>query len=215
MSDAKDKQTSPATYMWAAALAALVGFAAVYVSRAPDDNAKSPDSAAVAPQPKPAEARPAAGGAAPSTMAAFVKRANPEAIADVAFQDGEGRAITLSAFKGRTVLLNLWATWCAPCRKEMPALDRLQKELGSDKFEVVALAVDRAETAAIRKFLLETGVASLKFYVDPTAKAGTALKAGGMPTTILIGKDGLELGRLVGPAEWDSPDAKKLIEAAL
>jgi thiol-disulfide isomerase/thioredoxin len=113
------------------------------------------------------------------------------------------------------VLLNLWATWCAPCREEMPSLDRLQKDLGSDKFEVVALSLDRKGAEASQKFLDETKVSSLKLYVDASAKQGTTLKIVGMPTTILIDKEGRELGRLAGPAEWDSEDAKRLITAAI
>jgi thiol-disulfide isomerase/thioredoxin len=123
--------------------------------------------------------------------------------------------VTLSSFKGRTVLLNLWATWCQPCREEMPALDRLQQALGSDKFEVVALSLDRQGLDASRKFLDDVKASRLKLYTDVTTKQGLALKIVGMPTTILINKDGLEVGRLAGPAAWDSADAKKLIEAAM
>ena len=118
-------------------------------------------------------------------------------------------------FKGKTVLLNLWATWCAPCREEMPSLDRLQKDLGSGKFEVVALSLDRKGAEASQKFLDETKVSNLKLYIDASAKQGTLLRIVGMPTTILIDKEGRELGRLAGPAEWDSEDAKKLIKAAM
>jgi thiol-disulfide isomerase/thioredoxin len=102
-----------------------------------------------------------------------------------------------------------------PCLKEMPALDRLQKALGSNKFEVVALSVDRAGPDAAKKFLDKIKVENLKLYADGTAKAATALKAVGMPTTLLLNAKGEEIGRLIGPAEWDSPDAKALIEAAL
>jgi thiol-disulfide isomerase/thioredoxin len=148
-------------------------------------------------------------------MAAFVRRTVPQAVADVAFTGPGGVSMKLSDWRGRAVLLNLWATWCAPCRKEMPSLDRLQKALGSDTFEVVALAVDRTGAESAAKFLAETKVGSLKLYVDATAKAGNALMATGMPTTILIGKDGREIGRLAGPAEWDSEEAKRIVEAAL
>jgi len=205
-----DERIRPATYAWTAALAALLGFAAVYVTHTPRDNGAVQPSSPTAQAPAPAAAAKPAG-----TMAGFVRRAAPEPMGDVEFQTGDGRQIRLSDFKGRTVLLNLWATWCAPCRKEMPSLDRLQKELGSDKFEVVALAVDRGGADGARKFLDETKVESLKLYVDPTAKTGTALRAVGMPTTILIDKDGREIGRLAGPAEWDHPEAKRLIEAEL
>ena len=203
-----DKRPPLATYLRAAAISAIAGFAAVYVTLGWPDNAEVAVPAAG--DGKRAAARPDAGA-----MAGFVRKAAPEALTDVAFLGPDGKDVKLSSFKGRAVLLNLWATWCAPCRKEMPSLDRLQKDLGSDTFEVVALAVDRAGLEGAGKFLEETKVASLKLYADPTARSGTALKALGMPTTILIDKDGREIGRLAGPAEWDSPDAKMLIEAVL
>jgi len=148
-------------------------------------------------------------------MAAFVHKKLPVELPEITFNDADGNALTLANFKGKTILLNLWATWCAPCREEMPALDRLQKELGGEKFEVVALSLDRKGAEASQKFLDETKANNLKLYIDASAKQGTVLKIVGMPTTILINKEGQELGRLAGPAEWDSADAKKLIEAAL
>jgi thiol-disulfide isomerase/thioredoxin len=148
-------------------------------------------------------------------MTAFVFKKTPEPLPEVVFADASGKPMTLAAFKGRTVLLNLWATWCGPCRKEMPDLDDLQKALGSERFEVVALSIDRKGAEAAQKFLDSVNVRNLKLYIDDTARAGTTLKAVGMPTTILIGRDGLEIGRLVGPAQWDSDDAKRLIEASL
>ncbi len=148
-------------------------------------------------------------------MAAFVKKATPAPLPDITFQDTSGKDVTLSSFKGKTVLLNLWATWCQPCREEMPALNRLQQTLGSDKFEVVVLSLDRQGLDASRKFLDEVKAHDVKLYTDVTTKQGLALKLVGMPTTILINKDGLEVGRLAGPAKWDSEEAKKLIEAAM
>jgi thiol-disulfide isomerase/thioredoxin len=104
---------------------------------------------------------------------------------------------------------------CAPCRKEMPALDALQKELGGDRFEVVALSVDRQGAAASKKFLDETKVTNLKLYVESTARSIGTLRATGLPTTILIDREGREIGRLAGPAEWNSADAKRLIASVL
>ena len=193
-------------YFLAACVAAALGFAAVYVTLG------HPDNAADSPIPPAADQGKAAAG---SRATAFVKKAVPEALADVTFEGPGGQRVKLGDFKGKTILLNLWATWCSPCRKEMPALDRLQKALGSDTFEVVALAVDRAGAAAAKKFLDEIKVESLKLYVDPTAKAGTALKALGLPTTILIDKEGREVGRMAGPAEWDDEASKALIRAQL
>lgn len=150
-----------------------------------------------------------------STLPAFVRRKTPEPLPEVAFTDGAGNPKSLADFRGKTVLLNLWATWCAPCRKEMPSLDRLQRELGSDTFEVVALALERGGAAAVKKFYDDIKVESLALYVDQSTRAGSALRALGMPTTILIDPEGREIGRLPGPAEWDSAAAKSLIEAAL
>lgn len=195
-------------------LSVLLGFAAVYFTLGRPDNAANPENQALS---KPGDPdRPTVEAAAKSgQMAAYVKKKTPEALANISFNDGDGKALTLADFKGKTVLLNLWATWCAPCREEMPSLDRLQQALGSDKFEVVALSLDRKGAQASRKFLDEVKATSLKLYVDPTAKQGTELKLIGMPTTLLVDREGRELGRLTGPAEWDSPEAKKLIEAAL
>jgi thiol-disulfide isomerase/thioredoxin len=148
-------------------------------------------------------------------MAGFVFKGAPEPLVEIAFKDGEGRDLTLKSRQGRFVLLNLWATWCAPCRKEMPALDRLQAALGSDRFEVVALAVDKAGVEGARKFFDETGVRSLAIYVDTTVRAGTTLKTIGLPTTLLIDAQGREIGRLTGPAEWDSAEAKRLIRTVV
>jgi thiol-disulfide isomerase/thioredoxin len=148
-------------------------------------------------------------------MAAFVAKKTPAPLPDITFQDADGKDVKLSSFKGKTILLNLWATWCGPCREEMPALNRLETALGSDKFEVVALSLDHKGYDASRKFLDNLKADKVKLYADPTAKQGMELKLIGMPTTILINKDGLEVGRLAGAAEWDSDDAKKLIQSAM
>jgi thiol-disulfide isomerase/thioredoxin len=196
-----------ATLLGVAAISALLGFGAVYVSYGPRDNATLP-----APAAREASVNANAGT---GKLAAFVWKKAPEALPDIAFVDGAGAPRSLKDFRGKTVLLNLWATWCAPCREEMPSLDRLQKEAGSDAFEVVALAVDRGGIEQARKFLDSVKVENLKVYADPTTRAGPTLRTVGMPTTILIDKEGRELGRLPGPAAWDSAEAKRLVEAAL
>jgi len=193
--------------------AALAGFLAVYVTI----GGKGNDAALFpggAPLRKSEAAPPAASSINPLStgkMAAFVFKKLPEAVPPLAFKDRAGMDITLASFKGKAVLLNLWATWCAPCRKEMPALDRLQKQLGSDQFQVVALAIDKGGTEKAQKFLDDAKVQNLKLYIDPTARLASDLRAIGMPTTILIDRDGKEIGRLAGEAEWDSEDAKRLI----
>ena len=148
-------------------------------------------------------------------MAAFVFRKAPEALPEATFQDGTGKERTLADWRGKVVLLNLWATWCLPCRKEMPSLDRLQKELGSDKFQVVAVSVDRKGLEASKKFLDETQAQGLGLYVDATARMSSTLRVVGLPATLLIDAQGREIGRLLGPAEWDSEDAKRLIRSVL
>ncbi|MBY0226705.1 MAG: TlpA family protein disulfide reductase [Hyphomicrobium sp.] len=193
--------------------AAAIGFAAVYVTQGGPDNDKVTPGAASAPAAEAAvETKDGAGG---GDLVAFVRKNPPVDMAEISFEDEAGAKKTLADFKGKVILLNLWATWCVPCRHEMPSLDRLQKEMGSDQFEVVALSLDRAGRDAARKFFDEIKVQNLKLYIDQTMKAGNGLRAVGMPTTILIGKDGKELGRLPGPAEWDSEAAKKLVAEAL
>lgn len=203
-------RTPLSTYGIVAVLAGLIGFGGVYAMRPGADNSKVVPAAT-------APVAPSASVNSLSTgeMATFVFRKAPEAIPAFTFEDGAGATKTLADWKGKVVLLNLWATWCAPCRKEMPALDRLQKELGGEKFEVVALSVDRQGAPASKKFLEETKVANLKLYVESTSKSIGTLRAAGLPTTILIDTDGREIGRLAGPAEWDSADAKRLIQSVL
>lgn len=158
---------------------------------------------------------PALSALAVGAMANFVPARTPLDLEEVRFTDGAGRTMTLADFAGRTVLLNLWATWCAPCREEMPALDRLQGELGGDSFTVVALSLDRGALEGPRAFFEEIGVRHLALYHDGSGRAGAKLGAFGLPTTLLIGPDGRSLGRLVGPADWDSPEALELLRAAI
>ena len=143
----------------------------------------------------------------------------PLKVPDLAFEDAGGKKMTLADFHGRTVLLNLWATWCVPCRKEMPTLDALQGELGAKDFQVVAVNIDTRDPDKPKRFLKDIGVSKLAYYADPSAKTFQDLKeigrAFGMPTTMLVDKQGCELGTIAGPAEWASDDAVKLIQAAL
>ena len=139
----------------------------------------------------------------------------PKPAPELSFLDGQGNALSLEDFRGKVVVLNLWATWCAPCRREMPSLDRLQAELGGAGLEVIALSLDRGDVAKIREFFEELGIASLAIYQDPEARAGRELGAPGLPTTIVIDRTGQEVGRLLGPAEWDSDEALAVIRALL
>ena len=150
-------------------------------------------------------------------VAALTLATEPKPLPDLGFDTPEGTKASIADFRGHTVLLNLWATWCLPCRQEMPALDRLQGMLGSKDFAVVAVNVDTAKLDRPKAFLQEIGVKNLKLYTDNTEavfqtlkQAGTVL---GLPTTILVGKNGCEIGTMAGPAQWDSEDALALLNA--
>ncbi len=127
--------------------------------------------------------------------------------------------MSLGDLKGKTVLVNLWATWCAPCKEEMPALDRLQQTLGSDRFQVIAVNIDTRNPEKAEQWLADNKITTLAFHSDPSARIFQELKAAGrafgMPTTLLYDAKGCELGYLAGPADWSSPDAIALIKAAL
>lgn len=129
----------------------------------------------------------------------------PRPVPELRFEDGDGRPLALAEFRGKVVLLNIWATWCGPCRAEMPTLDRLQATLGGPDFEVVALSIDRAGVDAVDRFYAQIGVKHLGRYIDVTAKTGRDLGAYGLPTTLLVDREGREIARHVGPAEWDTP----------
>ena len=146
---------------------------------------------------------------------AFAFYEEPRPVPDLEFVDREGRRMTLEAFDGRTTLLNIWATWCVPCREEMPALDRLQAKLGGPEFKVVPLSVDRDGLPKIEAFYEELGLKELGIWNDPTASAAYDLGAVGLPTTLLLDPAGRELGRLVGPAEWDSPEMVAVLQRHL
>jgi len=150
-------------------------------------------------------------------VAAVALAKAPHPAIPLAFQDAEGKPVDLASFKGRAVLLNLWATWCVPCRAEMPALDRLQAKAGSNAFQVVAVNVDTARLDKPKAFLHEIGVKSLTRYADPKSDTFEALrlagKALGLPTSLLIDSNGCEMGVIGGPANWDGEDAGRLIQA--
>ncbi len=130
----------------------------------------------------------------------------PRALPRVGFVDGEGRTLTLAEFRGKVVLLNIWATWCGPCRREMPTLDRLQAKLGGPDVEVVALSIDRDGIQVVTDFYAEVGVRHLAVYIDESGEVARQLNAVGVPTTLLIDHEGREIGRHLGPAEWDTPE---------
>jgi thiol-disulfide isomerase/thioredoxin len=159
------------------------------------------------------------GRAAKGEVAGVVAATSPRPLPALAFNDSTGASIGLDRFKGKVVLLNLWATWCAPCRKEMPALDRLEAEKGGADFVVVPLSLDFGGADKPQKFLKDIGAQKLQLFHDPAGKVLPALKSvgrgTGLPTTLILDRAGCEIGYLPGPAEWASDDAKRLIEAAL
>lgn len=132
----------------------------------------------------------------------------------VPFLDEDGHRLTLEKFRGKIVVLNVWATWCAPCIKEMPTLEKLQQQLEDVDVVVVALSLDRGGPEVVRAFYDEHEIEGLKVYVDPTMQAQADLNVIGLPTTILIDKEGRERGRIVGPAEWDEARAADLVLSA-
>ncbi|HEX6958399.1 MAG TPA: TlpA disulfide reductase family protein [Ferrovibrio sp.] len=136
-------------------------------------------------------------------------------VADVEFRDENDRPVTLEAFRGKVIALNLWASWCVPCREEMPALNKLQAERGGKDFAVIAVAQDRSGRAKVEKFLAEVGADKIVPYLDTSMKSGRSWGAVGLPTTILIDRQGREVGRLLGGADWASPAALELIDALI
>jgi len=152
-------------------------------------------------------------------VAAVTMASAPLRLPDLAFDDAEGKPRKLSDWRGKTVLLNLWATWCVPCRKEMPALDELQGKLGGKDFEVVAVNIDTRDPEKPKNFLKEANLTQLSYFADQKAKVFQDLKsigrALGMPTSVLVDGQGCEIGTIAGPAEWASEDALKLIKAAV
>jgi thiol-disulfide isomerase/thioredoxin len=129
----------------------------------------------------------------------------PRALPELRFKDGSGEPASLTDFRGKLVLLNVWATWRGPCREEMPTLDRLQATLGEPDFAVVALSIDRAGIGVVDAFYTEIGVKNLARYIDESGRIAQQLNALGLPTTLLLDREGRKIARHVGPAEWDTP----------
>lgn len=153
-------------------------------------------------------------GAGPAA-ATEVKVGEPRPLPAVSFETMDGQPASLEEFRGKVVVLNLWATWCAPCREEMPSLDQLQAELDPQQAVVLALSMDRAGPERVQAFLDEIGVTRLSVYRDPKAAATRALKAPGLPTTLLIDREGREVGRVMGIADWAGPGAVAAVRSLI
>ncbi len=195
----------------ALALVAVAGVAAFYSVAGNAGNSASCSAA----RPVAARMAPLAQG----EVAAVQVHAAPMPTPDLAFEGPDGAPTTLSAFRGRTVLVNLWATWCPPCLKEMPALDALQASLGGPDFAVVAVNIDTRNLDKPKAWLAKREITALPYYADPQAKVfqelRVARKVDGMPVSLIVDRDGCELAILQGPADWASADAKALIKAAM
>ncbi|WP_433960678.1 thiol:disulfide interchange protein TlpA [Bradyrhizobium guangdongense] len=152
-------------------------------------------------------------------VAALTAATAPLRLPDLAFEDADGKPKKLSDFRGKTLLVNLWATWCVPCRKEMPALEELQTKMAGPNFEVVAINIDTRDPEKPKNFLKEANLTRLGYFNDQKAKVFQDLKgigrALGMPTSVLVDPQGCEIATIAGPAEWASEDALKLIRAAV
>ena len=198
----------------AVAIGAAIGFAGVYGIGGLKRNAAG-DSTCGAAVDLSRKLAPLAHG----EVAALTMATAPLRLPDLAFDDADGKPKKLSDWHGRTVLVNLWATWCVPCRKEMPALDRLQTKLGGKDFEVVAINIDTRDPEKPKSFLKDANLTRLTYFSDQKAKVFQDLKqvgrALGMPTSVLVDGQGCEIATIAGPAEWGSDDAIKLIKAAL
>jgi thiol-disulfide isomerase/thioredoxin len=139
----------------------------------------------------------------------------PKPVSGTSFTDAEGGTHSLADFSGKHVVLNFWATWCAPCRKEMPTLDALQADLGSDGFEVVVIATGRNSVDGIRKFFDETGVENLEIYLDPRQALAREMAVLGLPITVVLNPEGQEIARLQGDADWNSESAQAIFRAMM
>lgn len=146
-------------------------------------------------------------------MKKLVFHSDPQPVSDAVFLGEDGSDMTLADLQGRYILVNFWATWCAPCREEMPGLNTLQTEFGGDAFDVVTIATGRNQPAAIRRFFEEVGVDVLPQHRDPKQALARDMAVLGLPITVLIDPQGREIARLRGDAHWDSDSAKAIISA--
>lgn len=209
-----EKTKSPMRLIAAAGILGLIaGAALLYVRLAPSGNGPAADAAC-------ADSAARAGvvaGAAKGDVAALLPAKSAETMSALAFEAADGKATSLAAFAGKMLLVNLWATWCVPCREEMPSLDKLQQTRGGTDFEVVTVNLDRGGAEKPRAFLDEIGVKALALHRDPTLKLFNEAKARGLalglPATFLVDRKGCLIAHMNGPADWAGPDALAVIDA--
>jgi thiol-disulfide isomerase/thioredoxin len=149
-----------------------------------------------------------------SPLGEFIPVSPPEAAPAISLVDLAGNTVSLAEFAGKFVLVNLWATWCEPCLREMPSLERMQRRLG-DEITVLAISEDRGGSKTVEPFIDKLGLKAFKTYLDPRSAAGRAFKAEGLPTSILIDREGRVIGRVEGAAEWDSPKLLGVLRSLL
>jgi thiol-disulfide isomerase/thioredoxin len=203
-------------YILAAAFAAIAGFGAVTIA---DYLAQQGPRLAQPAQP-PAQntggnLSAASAGDGKGGMTKLVRAAAPKELPEIAFQDDAGQTKSLADWKGKVVLVNLWATWCAPCKVEMPSLSRLQAQLGGADFAVLPISLDRQGADLPRKFLASNNLSNLPLLIDPSAGLAGKLEAIGLPASLILDRQGREIARLLGPAEWDSAPAQEVVRAAI
>jgi thiol-disulfide isomerase/thioredoxin len=144
----------------------------------------------------------------------FVPSSPPFPAPAISLTDSGGHSVELADLKGKLVVVNLWATWCEPCLREMPSLERLQSRLG-ERLAVLAVSEDRGGNKAVEPFIAKLGLKSVKIYIDPKSEVGHAFGARGLPTSFLIDRGGKVLGHVEGAAEWDSPKILGVLEPLL
>lgn len=218
MSQSRNRLSTGSLVAIAIALGAAVGAAAIYGKSSPSGNASPPESQTAA-SAQACKTDPAVVAAlkplAKGKVAAMTVRESPIELPEFSFVSAEGDALDLPEFSGQALLINLWASWCAPCRAEMPAFSRLQTELGDDGFKVLAINIDTGDVSKPKAFLQEIGVSNLGLYRDATMGVFNSLKkeglAFGLPVTMMVGPDGCLLAAMNGPADWASEEAKALV----
>ena len=178
-------------------IAATVTAAILLLALGLEYESQVPDLAKADRQPVPTEGSSSTASTNPLALSVFEQ---PRSVPEIHFQDDQGHDLTLANFSGRVILLNIWATWCVPCRNEMPTLDRL------------ALSIDRKGIEAIKDFYREVGVEKLAIYLDPSGEGSHDLAIPGVPTTLLINREGDEIARKLGEADWNSPEMVSLVE---
>jgi thiol-disulfide isomerase/thioredoxin len=198
-------------YILAGAFAAIAGFGSVTIG----DFLSQPSQPSLASRSGGSSLTAASMQDGKGGMTKIVYAETPKVLPEITFQDNTGAMRSLADWKGKVVLVNLWATWCAPCKLEMPSLDRLQAQLGGGDFTVLPISLDRQGMDPPRKFLASNNLGNLPLLIDTSTSVAGKLDAIGLPATIILDREGREIARLLGPAEWDSPAAQDVVRAAI